>query len=98
MSFRNLYIDHETTPEVEAWLEEERREQEARFDTIARQMDELAPKRAQWYQEFFDRITTIGFNQDGDDKVRIAPRDLPVQPAGREDRVIWKFGHREEED
>ena len=98
MSFKNLYIDHQKTEEVEAWIEEERVEQEARFEKIAKEMRELGPKREQWYQEFFDRITTLGFNQDGDDKVRIAPEDQPVQPAGREDRVVWKYGHEQLEE
>jgi hypothetical protein len=92
MTFKHLYIEHEKSPDVEAWIEEERAEQEARFDTIVRAMEALGPKREQWYQEFFDRITTLGFNQDGDQKVKIAPAELPVQPPGRPDRVIWKYG------
>ena len=35
------------------------------------EMDDLAPTREQWYQEFFDRISTIGFNMDADDKMVI---------------------------
>jgi hypothetical protein len=92
MTFKNLYIEHEKSPEVEAWVREEAEEQEQRFAQIAQQMEQLGPQREQWYQEFFDRITTLGFNADGDDKVKIAPADLPVQPAGRKDQVIWKYG------
>ena len=34
-------------------------------------MEALAPTREKWYQEFFDRIKTNGFNLDGDDKMPI---------------------------
>jgi hypothetical protein len=92
MSFKNLFIDHDRSPEVEAWVEEEITEQEARFEKIVQQMEELQPKRTVWYREFHDRIATIGFNEDGDIK-RVIPREeLPAQPEGREDRVIWKWG------
>ena len=63
-----------------------------RFAKLEKTMEDLAPTREQWYQEFFDRITTIGFNVDGDDKMKISPADLPVKPAGRVDRVVWKHG------
>ena len=92
MSFKNTFIRHERSPEVADWIEEERVEQEERFATIVKAMEELDPKREKWYQEFFDRITTLGFNQDGDLKVKIEPRDLPVKPAGRTNQVIFKYG------
>ncbi len=96
MSFKNLFIKHERSPEEDAWLEEEITEQEDRFSRIEKQMEDIEPIRAQWYTEFFDRISTLGFNVDGDDKM-VIPRDqLPVQPEGREDRVVWKFGVDEE--
>lgn len=92
MTFKNLYIEHERTPEEEAWVEEEIADQELRFAKIEKAMDDLAPTRAKWYREFHDRISTIGFNEDGDMK-RVVPREeLPAKPEGREDRVIWKFG------
>ena len=92
MSFKNLFIEHERSKEEEAWLQEEITEQEARFRDVEKAMVELEPVRARWYREFFDRITTIGFNVDGDDKMLIPHEQVPVKPAGREDRVIWKFG------
>jgi len=92
MTFKNLFIKHERSAEEEAWLQEEIEEQEARFAKIEQAMEELKPQRAKWYREFFDRITTIGFNVDGDQK-EVIPRDkLPVQPKDREDRVVWKYG------
>jgi hypothetical protein len=92
MSFKNLFIEHERTPEVEEWLEEEIAEQEQRFAEIEQTMEDLKPTRAKWYAEFLDRVSTIGFNVDGDDKMVIPKEKLPVQPEGREDRVVWKWG------
>lgn len=92
MTFKNLFIEHDRSPEEEAWLEEETAEQEQRFSQIEKEMEDLKPIRAKWYSEFFDRISTTGFNVDGDDKM-VIPRDqLPVQPDGKDDRVVWKFG------
>ena len=91
MTFRNLFIDHERDAEVEAWIEEERKEQEARYEKIAKQMDDLSPEREKWYQQFFDRIQKIGYNADADDKVQIAPEDLPLK-GDRKDQVVWKYG------
>ncbi len=92
MTFKTESIEHEMSDEAKKWLEEEVAEQEERYAGIVRQMDDLAPTREQWYQEFFDRIATIGFNTDGDDKMVIAREDLPVKPEGRRDQVIWKYG------
>jgi len=92
MSFKNLFIKHERSAEEEAWLWEEIAEQEERFSEIEKTMEDLKPIRAQWYREFFDRVSTNGFNVDGDEKM-VIPRDqLPVQPDGNEDRVVWKHG------
>ncbi|MEH6549265.1 MAG: hypothetical protein V7711_17190 [Pseudomonadales bacterium] len=92
MTFRNLFIEHDRTPEEEAWVEEETAEQELRFDKIVEEMEALAPQREVWYKEFFDRIMNIGFNTDADDKTKIAPADIPVQPEGKKDQVVWKYG------
>ncbi len=92
MTFKNLFIDHERSKEEEEWVREELAEQEQRFAKIDGQMNELAPTRAKWYEEFFDRISLRGFNADGDQKVKIKREDLPVKPEGREDRVVWKYG------
>ncbi len=92
MTFKNLLIEHERSPEVEEWIEEEIQDQEKRYSKIERQMNDLSPKRVKWYQEFFDRITTRGFNADSDRKEIIKREDLPVKPDGREDKVVWKYG------
>ena len=96
MTFKNLFIEHERSPEEEAWIEEEIVEQEERFSKIVKTMEDLEPIRAEWYGQFFDRISTIGFNVDGDDKM-VIPRDqLPVKPEGKKDQVVWKYGVDEE--
>lgn len=92
MTFKNLFIEHERSPEVEEWIKEEAAEQEERYQKIVQQMEDLSPLREKWYQEFFDRITTSGFNEDGDMKVKIKPQDLPVKPEDRGNQVIWKYG------
>ena len=92
MTFKNLYIDHERSSETEEWIKEELAEQEERFAQIEAAMEALAPTREKWYQEFFDRLRTNGFNMDGDDKMPIPESDLPVKPADRKDQVVWKYG------
>lgn len=92
MTFLNKFIEHEVPEEVKEWIKGEIEAQEARFARIDQEMKDLAGQREQWYQEFFDRLTTIGFNMDGDAKIRLSPGDLPVKPAGCEDRVVWKHG------
>jgi hypothetical protein len=92
MSFKNLFIEHERTLKEQEWFDEEIADQELRFEKIEQQMNDQAPQREKWYQEFFDRITTRGFNVDGDERVVIAKEDLPVKPEGCEDKVVWKYG------
>ena len=96
MTFKNLFIEHELSPEVEAWIKQEVAEQEERYRAVSGEMEDLAPMREKSYQEFFDRITTTGFNDDGDMKVVIKSEDLPVKAEGRRDQVVWKYGIDEE--
>ncbi len=92
MSFKDLFIEHDVPSEVREWIEGEIVAQEARYSRIEKEMIDLAATREKWYQEFFDRITTNGYNTDGDDKMRIDPADLPVKPEGCMDQVVWKNG------
>ncbi|MBC6428123.1 MAG: hypothetical protein GDA55_02685 [Cellvibrionales bacterium] len=92
MSFKNLFIEHDISPEAKAWVQEEIAEQEERYRKIEKQMADLEPMREKWYQEFFDRLTTTGFSADGDMKVKIKPEELPVKPKEHKDQVIWKYG------
>ena len=97
MTFKNLFIEHERSKEEQDWVEEELAEQGQRFEKIEQNMRDLAPERARWYEEFFDRLSIRGFNADGDQKVKIKREDLPVKPEGREDRVVWKYGTESDE-
>ena len=92
MSFKDLFIEHDVPPEVQEWIKGEIEAQEARYSKIEKDMTDLAATREKWYQEFFDRITTLGYNTDGDDKMTINPADLPVKPEGCADQVVWKYG------
>ena len=92
MSFKDTFIEHDLTPEVKEWIKSEIDAQEERYVKIEKAMKEFAPTREKFYQEFFDRITSIGYNTDGDDKMLIQAADLPVKPDGCEDRVVWKHG------
>lgn len=92
MTFLNKFIEHEVPEEVKEWIKGEIEAQEKRFAKIEQEMKDLAGQREQWYQEFFDRLTTIGFNMDGDDKIKLDPSQLPVKPEGCEDLVVWKYG------
>ena len=96
MTFMNTVIEHDLSDEAKAWIEEEKQEQEERFAKIDAEMKALAPKREEWYQDFFLRLVEKGFNHDGDERIKIKPEDLPVKPEGREDIVIWKYGVDEE--
>jgi len=80
MSFKDTYIEYERSREAAAWLEEEIAEQQARYEKIVADMDALNDQREQWYAEFLERIQTVGFNEDGDRRVKIKPEDIPVRP------------------
>lgn len=89
MGFLNTRIEREQLPkEVVKWLEEEVKEQEERYQKIVAEMQALDPTRDQWYEEFFERLKKYGFNQDGDDKVKLSDEDLPVKPD-REHVVVY---------
>ena len=62
------------------WLEQNVAEQETRRATIESEMDELAPERNRWVDEFFDRIQRWGFNFNGDQRRKISKEELPTKP------------------
>jgi len=88
MTFLNTRIEHELTEEVKKWLEEEITEQDERYKKIVAEMEALDTTREQWYEEFFERIKKYGFNQDGDQRVKIAEEQLPVKPD-RDHKVVY---------
>ena len=88
MTFKNTMIEHKVPAEVIAWLEEETQEQEERYQKIVAEMKALNPSRDRWYEEFFERLRTYGFNTDGDQRTVIADEDLPVKPD-RDHSVVY---------
>lgn len=82
MSFLDTRIERELPKEVVKWIEEEIKDQDERYAKIVQEMKDLDPTRDQWYEEFLARLTTLGFNQDGDQRVILQDEDLPVRPDG----------------
>ncbi len=81
-------IKHERSPEVQTWLDEEGKEQKARYAAIVRKMDELGLKRDEWVEEFLQRIQTRGFNVNGDMRIKIPAKKIPKKP-GRKFKVVF---------
>ena len=77
------------TEEVEKWLQEEFGEQKERYEKIAQAMNiDLAQQREIWIQEFYERITTTGFNAHADMKKIIKKEEL-FQKPDREFKVVF---------
>lgn len=74
--------------EVEKWLKQEVKEQEARYKKIVRDMDALAPRRDRWFGEFLDRVQTRGFNVHSSIMRKIKPEEIPKRPQ-RKVRVVY---------
>jgi hypothetical protein len=83
-------IKHKVPAVVKAWLKKEIALQRKLHKKIAKEMDDLAPARAKWYEEFFMRLQNParGFNIHFTDRRVIAEEELPKKPR-RKDRVIW---------
>jgi hypothetical protein len=74
--------------EATSWIRKNDTEQKKRYRVIAKEMDDLAPKRVKWYKKFLKDVSTTGFNMTGDIKRVIKKSELPVQPK-RKDKVVW---------
>ncbi|HJP05783.1 MAG: hypothetical protein CL799_02310 [Chromatiales bacterium] len=82
-------IKHTVPAAVKAWIKKEIALQKQLHKKIAREMNEtVAPKRAKWYEAFFGRIQTRGFNVHFTDRRQIAAEELPSKPR-RKDKVVW---------
>jgi len=93
MTFFNTKIKHKRTKAEKEWLAEEIKDQEKRYNKIRKQMNDLEPQRKIWYREFLARIQSRGFNFDGDQRMKIKPEDIPVEPKRKNaNTVIWKYG------
>lgn len=68
---------------VAKWLQQEAREQQARYKKIVKQMEALAPERDKWIAAFERRIQTRGFNVHSDTLRKIKPEEIYPRPKGR---------------
>jgi hypothetical protein len=81
-------IKHKVPASVKAWIKKEVGIQNKLYKKIVKQMDALAPKRAKWYDEFFERIKTRGFNVHFTERRQIPESQIPKK-GRRKDRVVW---------
>jgi hypothetical protein len=88
MTFQNLFIPHDRSPEEKQWLATELAEQEVRYAVIVKAMEDITPQRDVWYAEFLQRIQDRGFNTDGDLRTRIPLADIPLKP-NRPHKVVY---------
>ena len=79
------------TPKEKARIKKEIKIQRALHKKIAKAMnDDLAPKRAKWYEEFFERIQRPGrgYNIHYTERRLISDEEIPKKPR-RKDKVVW---------
>ena len=89
MSKKILKNKPQRSAEVENWIAEEVQEQQARYEKIAQAMNiDLAQQREVWIREFYERITTTGFNVHADMKRIIKKEELFPKP-NREFKVVF---------
>ena len=83
-------IKHKVPASVKAWLNKRVPSQRQLYKKIANELDDLAPKRAIWYEEFLARIQRPGrgFNVHFTDRRIIPDEEMPKKPR-RKDRVVW---------
>ena len=81
-------IPHKIPAAVKAWLKKEVELNKKLHKKIAREIDKLAPIRAKWYENFFERIQTRGYNVHFTDRRQISKNELPKK-GRRKDRVVW---------
>lgn len=74
---------------VQAWIDEEVKQQLRYYRQISREMEALAPQRERWVAEFFERITgPRGFSVHAGARRTIPREELPERPR-RPWRVVW---------
>lgn len=83
-------IPHKVPASVKSWIKKEIKLQRELHKKIAKQMDDLAPTRAKWYDEFLERVQdpARGFNVHFTTRRVITDDELPKKPR-RKDRVVW---------
>ena len=89
MSKKILPNKSKRSEEAEKWLAAEIAEQRERYEKIAKEMNiDLAEQREVWIREFYERITTTGFNVHADMKKIIKKEELFAKPD-REFKVVF---------
>lgn len=78
----------EMTAEEKAWFEEELKEQLERYETIVKEMEDLASEREQWVADFLHRVQTRGFHWHAENR-RVIPKDEIRPRDGRPLQVIF---------
>ncbi|MCP3956430.1 MAG: hypothetical protein GY719_01115 [bacterium] len=80
---------HEVPAEVQAWIEQEDRDQVQHYRRIYKEIAELAPLRDVWVEEFFERITgPRGYSVHAGTRRTIPEGQIPARPA-RPWRLVW---------
>ena len=88
-SFSRGPVGREVSPEVAAWIADEDAAQMRHYRRIYREMEELAPRRDRWTEEFFERITgPRGYSVHAGTR-RTIPRDEIPERPDRPWRVVW---------
>ncbi len=89
MSKRILKQKPKRDADIQSWIDQEVAEQKIRYEQIAHAMNvELAEQREKWIAEFYERITTTGFNWHADNKKIIKKEELFIKPD-REFKVVF---------
>ncbi len=89
LSFSRGPANHEVPAEVQAWIAEREAEQLEHYQRIYREIEQLAPYRDQWIEEFFDRISgPRGFSVHAGQRKTIPKDQIPTRPD-RPWRVVW---------
>jgi hypothetical protein len=74
---------------VKAWIEAESKQQMTFYRRIYREMERLAPDRARWVKEFYQRISgPRGFSVHAGTRRTIPKNEIPKKPR-RPWRVLW---------
>ena len=84
-------IKHKGPAATKEWIKKEIKIQRDLWKQISKEMNEdLAPKRAKWYEEFFERIQRPGrgFNVHFTERRVIPDEEIPKKPR-RKDKVVW---------
>jgi len=77
------------TPAVKAWIRRESARQLSNYQSIAKEIADLAPMRERWAKEFYERITgPRGFSVHAGQRRTIQQSELPARPK-RPWRVLW---------